>query len=212
MAWEKSNSESIFTENLTLDVHCIVCAAGFSSRMGRWKVDLMTRESRSFLENALMAASVCRRITLVGGYRFDELKKRVPPVFRGRVIENADFRKGMLSTVQKALAVSDGYFFILPVDMPLISGDHLRSVYQRRSEDKVVRPAYGGVPGHPVLCPPQWRERLLFGQGRSPSSLSVGTISILSPGKTTRLYWMWTALKPMSFIWVASCSRRLSEQ
>ena len=103
---------------------------------------------------------------LVGGYRFDELQQRVPRSFRGTVLENTGFQSGMLSTVQRALDIVDGYFFILPVDMPYVSKKHLSEVYLKREADRVVRPAYHGIPGHPVLCPPLWREKLLQGEGK----------------------------------------------
>lgn len=171
MGMEKSNSESFFTENLTLDADCIVCAAGFSSRMGRWKADLKTAKGLTFLDNALRAAASCRKTVLVGGYRFEELLERIPPGFGGSVLENPGFREGMLSTVQRALSAVDGFFFILPIDMPMITADHLRAVYEERDMDRVVRPSFGGLPGHPVLCPPGWRDKLLSGRGRSPSSV-----------------------------------------
>ncbi len=171
MGKEKSNSESDFTENLMLDAECIICAAGFSSRMGRWKVDLKLQEGKSFLENALFTASVCRRVSLVGGYRFEELQKRIPSDFKGRVLENRSYQKGMLTTVQKALEGGYGYFFLMPIDMPLLKRSHLMAVYEKRELHRVVRPSYGGIPGHPVLCPPAWRDKLLRGKGRSPSSV-----------------------------------------
>jgi CTP:molybdopterin cytidylyltransferase MocA len=83
--------------------------------------------------------------------------------------------------VQRALAAVEGYFFILPVDMPLLTGEHLREVYERRDPEKVVSPGFGGMPGHPVLCPPVWKEKLLSGRGKSPSSMIKKEDQILIP-------------------------------
>ena len=171
MGIEKSNNESVFTENLRIDAGCIVCAAGFSSRMDCWKVELLTREGISFLDNSLKTASLCRTVVLVGGYKYEELLKKTPSAFNGHLIENKKYAEGMLSTVQAALEALHGYFFIMPIDMPLLSEEHFRILYEKRDPGKVVRPAYQGIPGHPVLCPPIWRDKLLNGRGRSPSSL-----------------------------------------
>ena len=171
MGLKKSNNEIVFTQNIKIDAVCIVVAAGFSSRMGSWKVELKTREGMNFLDNALSAASVCRETILVGGYRFNELQRRITTGFDGVIVENKDFSAGMLGTVQRALEEIHGYFFILPIDMPRITGGHLRSLFAIRDEQRVVRPTFNDIPGHPVLCPPEWREKLLNGHGKSPSAV-----------------------------------------
>jgi putative nucleotidyltransferase with HDIG domain len=53
----------------------------------------------------------------------------------------------------KALAAGSGGFFLLPGDMPLVTGHTFRSILetQRSPETAAVQPFYRGKPGHPPL-------------------------------------------------------------
>ncbi len=180
MIVEKSNSYFIFNrfsgDFFPISADCIIPAAGFSSRMeGQWKAELLTREGLSFIEKALETGAVCKKRILVGGYNFERLKTLIPRDFTGRVLENPDFAKGMLSTIQKALPYVDSPFFIFPMDMPLIGPEHFLRLWQvfrdANCGKSIIRPSFQGQPGHPVLFSECWKKPLLKGTGKSPSKL-----------------------------------------
>lgn len=71
----------------------------------------------------------------------------------GRVtlVRNCEYRTGMLSSLRRGAAeVLTEWFYIAPVDMPLITADVYRSVRPNPDADAVF-PVWNGRRGHPVL-------------------------------------------------------------
>ena len=147
---------------------CIIPAAGLSTRMGDWKLARSEESGKTLLEETLEAVfGVCERIIVVGGYRFNDLKT----MLKGRedilLLENREFEKGMLSSIQKGLEAVSRHFFILPADMPGIGEVHFRTLFASFTGECIVRPVYGGNPGHPVLFPLSCKRKILeLGRGR----------------------------------------------
>ncbi len=153
-----------------LKASCIILAAGRSSRMGFWKVEALTRGGQSFLERAIdLAQGCCEDLIVVGGYRMEDLRKRVSPGVR--LVENPHYNRGLLSSLQRGLQECNGYAFILPVDMPLITPAVFFKLYENRHHSSLIRPVWRGQPGHPVLIPPSLKETILAKQGRTLGSL-----------------------------------------
>ena len=124
MVMEKSNSEDLFTEKYPMENCCIIPAAGLSSRMGCWKGELKTRDGISFIENAVSTAQmVCSKVIVVGGYRFTDLEALLARFSGIHILYNPDFKRGMLSSIQKGLEAVYNDFFVFPMDMPLIGDD-----------------------------------------------------------------------------------------
>ena len=143
----------LISENL-IPADCIIPAAGFSSRMNDWKIFLKDKSGQTFLEGTVeKALQVCQRVILVGGYRFEELKNTFSFHERLVVLENPDFAKGMLSSIQKGLVQVENDFFITPVDMPGVNELHYRTLFRLFDRKHVIRPVYREQPGHPILCP-----------------------------------------------------------
>jgi molybdenum cofactor cytidylyltransferase len=96
-------------------------------------------------------AGICRRIIVVGGYRFAELHSLVENVGGAECIENPSYQKGMFTSVKRGLSCVQGErCFVLPVDIPFVPP----RVYERllSVEADVAIPSFGGKNGHPVCC------------------------------------------------------------
>lgn len=94
---------------------------------------------------------------LVVGYRGEEVKAAI----RKRditIVDNPDYALGMFGSVQAGVrALKPGYdaFFIMPVDIPMVSADTVRSLQAAyaKHRGKILYPVFGGKRGHPPLLP-----------------------------------------------------------
>ena len=130
---------------------CIMLAAGLSSRMSQWKL-LREYCGKSIIQQSLENASeYCGRIIISGGYRINELRNHLEESETIRIIENPDYREGMMTSIKAALPyVETDSFFITLGDMPLISSDIYR-IMSVHNFNNVLFPLYKGKRGHPVL-------------------------------------------------------------
>ena len=139
-----------------MNIDCLIPAAGFSSRMGNWKLILPYKNS-TIIENSIVnAVNVCTRIILVTGYRGDELAELVEQIPQVLTIRNENYRKGMFSSIQTGVKmVESEWFFITMGDMPDIEGDIFKDLIKTRDDNPgrfdIFRPIYNGKRGHPVL-------------------------------------------------------------
>jgi molybdenum cofactor cytidylyltransferase len=116
---------------------------------GGW---FLSRLTRTFL------AAGCSEVLAVVGPLGDEIhaaaEREHLPV---RFVVNPDSSRGQLSSLQEALAVlstrEPRALLMAPVDQPLIAVDTVRRVIEEwaRSTAPIVRPAWNGRHGHPVL-------------------------------------------------------------
>lgn len=139
-----------------MNIDCLIPAAGFSSRMGNWKLILPYKNS-TIIENSIAnAVDVCSRIILVTGYRGDELADLVEKFPQILTIRNQNYRNGMFSSIQTGVKmVESEWFFITMGDMPDINKDIYKSLLDSRNKNPgnfdIIRPMYQGKRGHPVL-------------------------------------------------------------
>jgi len=127
--------------------------------MKSWKPGLSWGSISVFEKTVSEALKAGCRVIVAGGYRNDDLPELLGDFSTSANIifhESRGWQKGMDETVRSALSeVSSEYFFIVPVDMPLITSE----VYTRlanlagdgKTQYPVYRPTYAGKPGHPVL-------------------------------------------------------------
>lgn len=136
----------------------VILAAGFSSRMGRFK-PLLELGGRSLLDRVvgLFRQVGVREIVVVCGHRAEETAAAARTLGAKPVI-NPDFADGMFSSVTAGLAaLADAgkatATWILPVDIPLIRPGVLRLMEAAWSEARpaLVHPTFGQVIGHPPL-------------------------------------------------------------
>ncbi|VDB00536.1 hypothetical protein S1OALGB6SA_1618 [Olavius algarvensis spirochete endosymbiont] len=143
---------------------CLIPVGGCSSRMGEWKPAL-NWGSGTVIERVVSEAKKAGcRVIVLGGYNFSRLEaifERNSGLTREDVAEEGyampillkavDWELGMDATIRSGLdALRSDRFFIVPGDMPLIrSDDYIRlASFESRP---IVRPVFGGKPGHPVL-------------------------------------------------------------
>ncbi len=139
-----------------MNIDCLIPSAGFSSRMGKWKLILPYKNS-TIIENSIEnAAEVCTRIILVTGYRGEELTDLVEQIPQVISIRNNNYQNGMFSSIQTGVKlVESEWFFITMGDMPDINKDIFNSLLESINKNPdgfdIIRPTYLGRRGHPVL-------------------------------------------------------------
>jgi molybdenum cofactor cytidylyltransferase len=152
-------------------IPAIVLAAGASTRMGRPKA-LLPLGDETFLSRILRTlhdAEVDDLLVVVGHEGATITASLARLAFPVRVVENRDYARGQLSSLQAGLRAADhpgvrGVLVTL-VDLPLISSSTVRAVidaYRRHPTAAIVRPVDGDRHGHPVVF-----DRQLFAELRA---------------------------------------------
>lgn len=147
---------------------CIL-AAGFSSRMGRFK-PLLPLGDKTVIERVLAVSKAAgmKDIAVVTGYSREAL---LPIIEREAAVEvyNSDFEKGMFTSIQAGAAAMPSDlegFFIMPVDCPLVTEQVLRQLMEQFERDKFAVPCYRGKKGHPLLVPECFRQEIVTHDGK----------------------------------------------
>jgi len=151
-------------------ISAIILAAGFSSRMGRFK-PLLPAGEKTVLELASrpFITSGITDVRVVTGYRAQELSTVVRRMGAVEVF-NPDFKQGMFSSVVagvKSLGPACRAFFILPVDIPLVrprTVQDLMAAFQQ-NKGKIVYPCFEKRRGHPPLISAEYAKAVKRWQG-----------------------------------------------
>ena len=148
----------------------IVPAAGKAERFGGGKLvadvdgePLLNRTLQSLLDGGVARVIV----TIAPDADFSSVAALKNP--RVSTALNPDPSRGMLSSIQAALAAAEGDpILILPGDMPFVSAATIRAVVEAATASgRVVSPRLGGKRGHPVALPARLRDEIL---GADPST------------------------------------------
>ncbi len=146
------------------DVAAIVLAAGRSSRMGDFK-PLLPFAGRTLIGHvvASLRAAGVTRIHVVTGFNAEALAPEIDRLGVTRA-QNADFDRGMLSSVQAGVAslpADTEAFLLMPVDVPLVRASTITRLLDAASADEaaVLYPAFRGERGHPPVI-----RRALFAE------------------------------------------------
>lgn len=137
-------------------VTAIVLAAGLSSRMGQSKplLPLHGKPLLVYAVDALRMSDVAE-IVVVLGAGSEKVRSEVP-LEGTRVVVNADFARGMSSSIRAGLrAASPGTeaFLLVLGDQPLVATSTFNTLIARQeaTSARVLVPTYSGVRGNPVL-------------------------------------------------------------
>mgnify|MGYP006300307515 CR=1 FL=1 len=139
-------------------ISTIILAAGFSSRMERFKPLLPLGEA-TVLERVVEAhrSAGMENIACVVGHRADDL---IPLLEKlgVRPIRNPEYDKGMFSSVRAGihhLPMDAESFFLHPVDIPLVRRSTVSRLLEKLEifPQTILFPMYKGVRGHPPLIP-----------------------------------------------------------
>jgi molybdenum cofactor cytidylyltransferase len=142
------------------NIGAIILAAGISKRMGQPKV-LLSLCGKPLFRYSVDAAIIAglKPIVLVGGKYVEEQIKHVADLTDIEVIENKEYESGMASSLKVGIKALMGradamvvYLADQPFVPPIVTKKILESYYQHRKEGiRILRPAYSGIPGHPIL-------------------------------------------------------------
>lgn len=138
-------------------VMALILAAGYSSRMDRFK-PLALLGSMTALERCvgLFLDSGIEDVRVVVGHRHHEITRLIDERLNARHVLNSRFQEGMFSSVKAGLSrleYTPQAFFILPVDIPLVTKSTIRSLLDAFDDNRadVVYPCFRGRRGHPPL-------------------------------------------------------------
>ena len=132
------------------NIEGIILAAGFSSRMKDFKMELRLGE-KNILERCIESMeNVCNRIIVVAGYHFEQIQKITSKFPNVKTVVNENYKKGMFSSVRRGVREITGErFFIIPGDQPLVKPETYKKMLEIDSD--IVSPRYNGKKGHPIL-------------------------------------------------------------
>ncbi len=150
----------------------MILAAGGSSRLGRAK-QLLQWEGESLLRRAARIAldSVCRPVVVVLGADAEKMRPELAGL-DARIVENADWARGMGTSLRAGLSEADGWdaAVVLLCDQPLLTSETLDAL---AAQDDLAACEYGGTVGVPARFP-----RRLFPELRALDETS-GAKSVL---------------------------------
>lgn len=150
----------------------IILAAGRSSRMGTLKQLLPWRDGRTILETVVHTALTCSEIDdevrVVLGSGADKTRAALHGLIdpRLRLLENQDFNRGMLSSIQVGIrdlpSASEGFWVFLG-DQPLIAPELVWGLAEQwlRIRPDFLVPFHGGRRGHPVIISKKYVPEIL---------------------------------------------------
>jgi molybdenum cofactor cytidylyltransferase len=89
------------------------------------------------------------------------------------IIRNGAGERGQRESVRLGVSASGAdYYLFFPCDQPFLDGDTVRRILGARRKGRIVRPAFQGRPGSPVLFSADFREDLLsLGPGEHPRDI-----------------------------------------
>ena len=138
-------------------VMALILAAGYSSRMDRFK-PLAMLGSMTALERCVILFADCgiEDVLVVVGHRHDEITRLIDQRLNARHVLNSRFHEGMFSSVKTGLSsleYTPKAFFILPVDIPLVSRNTIHRLVDAFDSNRadVYYPCFRGRRGHPPL-------------------------------------------------------------
>lgn len=138
-------------------IYGLLLSAGLSGRMGKFK-PLLDYKSKSFIQNVVLKLDlVCDKITIVTGYKANEVEVNVNQLKLDSKIQfvfNENFEKGMfnsLLTGLKAVKESDWILYHF-VDQPGLPEKFYREIIQQIDDlHNWIQPSFKKQKGHPIL-------------------------------------------------------------
>jgi molybdenum cofactor cytidylyltransferase len=161
-----------------VECDAVLLAAGFSSRMKRWKPALPVGDTTVIQQTAEHARAGGGRIIVVGGKGSAELRQLLadrgreegPPVL---LVLNPVPERGMLSSVRIGIhEVRTARYFVVLGDMPFVREETYLRLMKAAADGSgqaadVIIPRWRGREGHPVLLSAEHTQAVLAADSRS---------------------------------------------
>ncbi|MCF6269985.1 MAG: NTP transferase domain-containing protein [Melioribacteraceae bacterium] len=135
----------------------LLIAAGFSSRMGKFK-PLLTYRKKSFLYNIVTKLdSVCDETIVITGHNDDLIEKELNSFStkkRIKTIFNENYQDGMFTSLQTGLQGTASSHWVLYhfIDQPNLPNLFYKEfIAQIDDSFDWIQPKYNGKKGHPIL-------------------------------------------------------------
>lgn len=148
----------------------LILAAGYSSRMGRFKA-LLPMGGQSIIARVVLTfrQAGIERISVVTGHDAEQLEPLLHDLGVGAV-PNPDYKRGMYSSVQAGVAslpADVDACFLLPVDIPLVRPATIEMLAARYLPERptITYPRFNGRRGHPPLISRALFAEILAGNG-----------------------------------------------
>jgi molybdenum cofactor cytidylyltransferase len=137
----------------------IILAGGYSKRLGRNKMSINFKNKPVIQHTIEHMQSVCHHIYVVTGFYHEEIKKLVDKIDHVQVVFNADYERGMFSSVLSGVACTNHDFFIIPGDYPMVQS---KVYHQILLGTKGIRvPSFSFKLGHPIFFNQSYKDVLL---------------------------------------------------
>ena len=145
-------------------VTAIVLAAGESRRMGRLK-PLLAFGKGTVIEAVVRSLKACPvdEILVVTGHRSPEIAAALA-TWNVHLVENPDYRAGMLSSIQRGVQAADpqtDWLILALADQPHIPPAVVEQLLAEAGQELgVLIPTFEGRRGHPILIHASCREEI----------------------------------------------------
>lgn len=120
-------------------------------------------EGKPVLQHVINAfLPLCTHVIVVGGYQIERLYPLVEAYEdKVSIVYNADYPKGMFTSIKKGIAeVTGSRFFLTPGDYPLLTLNTCRRLLEYG--EQIVKPVCRGRGGHPILLPSRCIKEILM--------------------------------------------------
>jgi CTP:molybdopterin cytidylyltransferase MocA len=173
-----------------VNISALILAAGFSSRMGRFKPLLPLGFGETTKQNVL-ERQIClfqrpeiQEIRVVTGHRAEDIE-RIAGAMGVETVFNPDYAQGMFSSVTTGLDSLDdtcNAFFVMPVDIPLVTPATISLLLDawRAKKPAVLYPGFQGKRGHPPLISMAIRDKILGWPGDQGLRGALGGVEDLA--------------------------------
>lgn len=187
----QSRKEEALLQNDKIKVIGLIIAAGFSSRMGKFK-PLIDWNEKPFLTNIIDKLKlVCDKIVIVTGYNSEAIEKyysdlKQPNKNKIKLIKNSDYEKGMFTSLKAGLnkITENSWVLYHLVDQPNLPNEFYQEfVAQVDETHNWIQPTFKRRKGHPILFNKKVISLIL--KSEDNSNLRIVSLS----NKTIKKYW-----------------------
>ncbi|MFO7969637.1 MAG: nucleotidyltransferase family protein [Bacillota bacterium] len=137
----------------------IILAGGYSSRLGKNKMNITFKDKPVLVHTIENMKSVCDRVIVVTGHYHKQIKPIIEDIEGIKIVYNENYSQGMFSSVIAGVNQVNNDFFLIPGDYPLVS----REVYNKLLlGNKSIRvPSFEHKLGHPIFFDFSYKKLLL---------------------------------------------------